>query len=104
MAKEAIREILEAEDRAREMIRQAKEEADAALAQGRRALSDEVAGLRREAKQQILDIHEQAEQEARAKLRNEAADQDPGHPVVKEERLEAIADHIVDEVLHYGDR
>lgn len=107
MAKEAIQEILQAEEDARLTIQNAKEQAKQNLADGRAALKAEAANLVAQAREKADAVRKDAEERVRAQMQGpldaamQKAEALRNQP---DSELMPIANRIVEEVLHYGNR
>ncbi|MGE9994909.1 hypothetical protein ACQRBK_07740 [Peptoniphilaceae bacterium SGI.137] len=107
MAKEAIRDILAAEEQARKRIQDAKE-------QGKSLMEEQKQRLETQKKQRLAQIHKENEeflQKAEAEERRavdpllkEAEKKAESYRQLSDEALSAAAQRVIDEVLNYGNR
>ncbi|MDD6906256.1 MAG: hypothetical protein SOW48_01280 [Peptoniphilaceae bacterium] len=107
MAKEAIRDILAAEEQARKRIQDAKE-------QGKSLMEEQKQRLETQKKQRLALIHKENEeflQKAEAEERRaadpllkEAEKKAESYRQLSDEALSAAAQRVIDEVLNYGNR
>lgn len=107
MAKEAIQQILAAEEEAARLVAEAKNEAKVMLDEGRSAYREEAESLVAEAKEQAASLKRMYEQDARAAL-TITAEQNHAHLEDMRRKdadwINRMADHMVEEVLRYGHR
>lgn len=107
MAKEALAEILQSEEKASQIIKDAKEASKTYLKEEEDQLAKEleakVARVQEEIRQAEEKIRQQAQAQAQSKLdqAKQKAEQ-IGH--TSRETMEVLADKLVDEVLQHGDR
>ncbi|MCI6156800.1 MAG: hypothetical protein MR660_01675 [Peptoniphilaceae bacterium] len=107
MAKEAIRDILAAEEQARKRIQDAKE-------QGKSLMEEQKQRLETQKKQRLAQIHKENEeflQKAEAEERRavdpllkEAEKKAESYRQLSDEALSAAAQRVINEVLNYGNR
>lgn len=107
MAKEAIRDILAAEEQARKRIQDAKE-------QGKSLMEEQKQRLETQKKQRLAKIHKENEEflqkaeteERRAvdPLLKEAEKKAESYRQLSDEALSAAAQRVINEVLNYGNR
>ncbi len=107
MAKEAIQQILAAEEEATHLVSEAKNRAKAMLEEGRSAYRKEAEAIIVEAKEQAATLKKEYEQEARSALAKGAEEKKARVEEIRQQDADWVnrmADRMVEEVLHYGDR
>ena len=107
MAKEAIQQILAAEEEAARLVAEAKNQAKVMLDEGRGAYREGAETIIAEAKERAASLKKKYEQEARAAVAETSEQKNARVEKIRQQDaawVDRMADRMVEEVLRYGHR
>lgn len=107
MAKEAIQAVLQAEEEAEALLKEARDQAEQVKSQKADELVLEEKQIREQIQKEEDDFREQVEAQARQKVQTDLdrAEEEKNYWLsLSDADLQPAVDSVIQEVIHYGDR